>query len=144
MEIRFNDGVKDVALTEVNKDNYIVPENEKHLYHCKLEMVKFDSSTGKRLSAPRIQKFGQKVYESTIIPSLKRQGYTIELLYSPTAYLAQIEEQKKESAALMQRKKDEALQAKIDAAVEAALKAQAEAHQKEIEDAVAKAMAKKK
>lgn len=51
---------KDVAITDVNPENYIVPSNEQHLYHCIIEVRKFDSETGKRLSTPRIQKFGKR------------------------------------------------------------------------------------
>lgn len=46
---------KDVAITYVTPENYIVPSNEQHLYHCVIEVRKFDSETGKRLSVPRIQ-----------------------------------------------------------------------------------------
>ena len=56
---------KDVAITEVTPENYIVPEKEKGMYHCIIEVRKFDSETGKRLSVPRIQKFGKKVFENT-------------------------------------------------------------------------------
>ena len=68
---------KDVAITYVTPENYIVPSNEQHLYHCVIEVRKFDSETGKRLSVPRIQKFGKKSFENGILDALKKQGYTI-------------------------------------------------------------------
>lgn len=78
---------KDVAITEVTPENYIVPENEKHLYHCIIEVKKFDSETGKRLSIPRVQKFGKKGYENDIADNLKKQGYTITVLHDPNEYI---------------------------------------------------------
>ena len=78
---------KDVAIIDVTPENYIVPDNEKHLYHCVIEIKKFDSETGKRLSIPRIQKFGKKGYENSIAENLKKQGYTITVLHDPNEYM---------------------------------------------------------
>ena len=84
---------KDVAITDVTPENYIVPSNEQHLYHCVIEVRKFDSETGKRLSVPRIQKFGKKSFENGILDALKKQGYTITVLHDPNEYVkAQAEE----------------------------------------------------
>ena len=53
MRVKVSEGkTKDVAIIDVTPDNYIVPDNEKHLYHCVIEIKKFDSETGKRLSIP--------------------------------------------------------------------------------------------
>ena len=30
---------KDVAITDVTPENYIVPSNEQHLYHCIIEVL---------------------------------------------------------------------------------------------------------
>ena len=78
---------KDVAIIDVMPENYIVPDNEKHLYHCVIEINKFDSETGKRLSIPCIQKFGKKGYENSIAENLKKQGYTITVLHDPNEYM---------------------------------------------------------
>ena len=78
---------KDVAIIDVTPENYIVPDNEKHLYHCVIEIKKFDSETGKRLSIPRIQIFGKKGYENSIAEKLKKQGYTITVLHDPNEYM---------------------------------------------------------
>ena len=65
MRVKVSEGkTKDVAIIDVTPENYIVPDNEKHLYHCVIEIKKFDSETGKRLSIPHIQKFGKKGYET--------------------------------------------------------------------------------
>lgn len=126
MKVRTEDGkVKDVQVVEVTRDNYIVPENEKHLYHCKIEVRKFDSETGKRLSVPRIQKFGKKVFENNVQYNLKRQGYTIEVLHDPAEYIAEMEAKKAaqtEQAIKAAKAAEEARRkAEIDKAVKAAL-----------------------
>ena len=94
MRVKVNDGkTKDVAITDVNPENYVVPSNEQHLYHCVIEVRKFDSETGKRLSVPRIQKFGKKSFENGILDALRKQGYTITILHDPNEYVkAQAEE----------------------------------------------------
>ncbi len=63
-------------------DGYVVPFNEKHLYHCKIEVKKFNAETGERMSKPRIQKFGIKTFQ-LVYPKLIEQGYTVDILYSP-------------------------------------------------------------
>ena len=74
--------IKDVSIDKVNDENYIVPANERHLWHCIIEVKKFNPETGERLSKPRVQKFGQKAYE-LILPKLKEQGYTVTVLHNP-------------------------------------------------------------
>jgi hypothetical protein len=73
---------KDVAIEKVNDENYIVPANERHLFHCIIEVRKFNAETGERLSKPRVQKFGQKAFE-IVLPKLKQQGYTVTILHNP-------------------------------------------------------------
>ena len=88
MRVKVSEGkTKDVAIIDVTPENYIVSDNEKHLYHCVIEIKKFDSETGKRLSIPRIQKFGKKGYENSIADNLKKQGYTITVLHDPNEYM---------------------------------------------------------
>ena len=111
---------KDVAITDVTPENYIVPSNELHLYHCVIEVRKFDSETGKRLSVPRIQKFGKKSFENGILDALKKQGYTITVLHDPNEY---VKAQAEEKAAADAKAKAEA-EAKAKAEEKAALKAE--------------------
>jgi hypothetical protein len=111
---------KDVAITDVTPENYIVPSNEQHLYHCVIEVRKFDSETGKRLSVPRIQKFGKKSFENGILDALKKQGYTITILHDPNEY---VKAQAEEKAAADAKAKAEA-EAKAKAEEKAALKAE--------------------
>lgn len=111
---------KDVAITDVTPENYIVPSNEQHLYHCVIEVRKFDSETGKRLSVPSIQKFGKKSFENGILDALKKQGYTIIVLHEPNEYVKAQAEEKAARAAAQQK----AAEAKDKAEEKAALKAE--------------------
>lgn len=140
MLVRLQDGrLKDVAVTEVTKENYIVPQNERNVYHCKIEITQFDNRTGKRISTPRIQKFDKKEYETIVETNLKLQGYVVEVLYNPTEYLQMVKKQRAGIGNGIQRANS---QAEIDAAVAKALAQQKAAFDKQLEDAVAKAMAK--
>ena len=85
MIVKFEGNLKDVPVTQVTPENYIVPEKEKHVYHTIIEVKKFNAETGERLSKPRVQKFGAKSFRS-ILNGLKRQGYTVTVLYDPTEY----------------------------------------------------------
>lgn len=132
MLVRLQDGrLKDVAVTEVTKENYIVPQNEQGVYHCKIEIIKFNQDNGKRLSKPRIQKFGKKAFDGIVKQQLELQGYTVEVLHDPTEWL----EKHNVSNNVSQ-------QALIDSAVKNALAQQKAAFDKQLEEAVAKAMAK--
>lgn len=131
MRVKVSEGkTKDVAITDVTPENYIVPDNEKHLYHCVIEIKKFDSETGKRLSIPRIQKFGKKGYENSIADNLKKQGYTITVLHAPNEYMkakAEADEKakaEKAKAAEEKAKADAKADAKAKAEEKAALKAE--------------------
>lgn len=140
MLVRLQDGrLKDVDVTEVTKDNYIVPQNERNVYHCKIEITQFDNRNGKKISRPRIQKFDKKEYETIVERNLKLQGYVVEVLYNPTEYLQSVKKQRAGIANGIQHANS---QAEIDAAVAKALAQQKAAFDKQLEEAVAKAMAK--
>ena len=117
---------KDVAITDVTPENYIVPSNEQHLYHCIIEVRKFDSETGKRLSVPRIQKFGKKSFENGILDALKKQGYTITVLHDPNEYVKAQAEEKAARTAAQQKAAEEKAAADVKAKAEAEAKAKAE------------------
>ena len=134
MLVKFENGVKDVDLLEVTKDNYIVPENEKGVYHLKLEQRKFDANSGKRLSRPRIQKCGKKMFELNLQHNLPQQGYTIEILWNPNTYLQEVEEQKKIKASIKKAEAEAKMQERIDAAVEAAIEKKSKSRSKKTEN----------
>lgn len=122
MRVKVSEGkTKDVAIIDVTPENYIVPDNEKHLYHCVIEIKKFDSETGKRLSIPRIQKFGKKGYENSIADNLKKQGYTITVLHDPNEYM------KAKAEADEKAKAEKAKAAEEKAKADAKAKAEADA-----------------
>ena len=127
MQVKVSEGkTKDVAIIDVTPENYIVPDNEKHLYHCVIEIKKFDSETGKRLSIPRIQKFGKKGYENSIADNLKKQGYTITVLHDPNEYVKAQAEEKAARIAAQQKAAEEKAAADAKAKAEAEAKAKAE------------------
>lgn len=131
MRVKVSEGkTKDVAIIDVTPENYIVPDDEKHLYHCVIEIKKFDSETGKRLSIPRIQKFGKKGYENSIADNLKEQGYTITVLHDPNEYM---------KAKAEADEKAKAEKAKADAKADAKAKAEADAKARAEEKAALKA-----
>jgi hypothetical protein len=130
MRVKVSEGkIKDVSIFDVTPENYIVPDNEKHLFHCVIEIKKFDSETGKRLSIPRIQKFGKKGYENSIAEHLKKQGYTITVLHDPNEYMK--EQAEAESVARAEREKAALEKAKADAKAKAEAEAKAKAAEKE-------------
>lgn len=137
---------KDVAITDVNPENYIVPSNEQHLYHCVIEVRKFDSETGKRLSVPRIQKFGKKSFENGILDALRKQGYTITILHDPNEYVKAQAEEKAALTAAQQKAAEEkaALKAEILAGLKAEGVVPAEPAKETKADAKAKAEAEDK
>jgi hypothetical protein len=145
MRVKVSEGkTKDVAIIDVTPENYIVPDNEKHLYHCVIEIKKFDSETGKRLSIPRIQKFGKKGYENSIAENLKKQGYTITVLHDPNEYMkakAEADEKAKaeKAKAAEEKAKADAKAAEEKAKADAKAKAEADAKARAEEKAALKA-----
>lgn len=111
---------KNVTVDKLTADNYAVPAGEELLYHCVIEVVQYDPKTGVKISKPRVQKFGKKTFETLVQKTLRKQGYTVNILHSPVGY-----------AEALAKKKAEAEKAKFDAAVakavEAALAKKAEA-----------------
>lgn len=74
---------KEVLVTEITAENYLVEENEKGFFHCKLEIKAFSPTTGERLSRPYIQKFDAKGFEQMLF-NLKKLGYSVDILHDPT------------------------------------------------------------
>jgi len=108
---------RDTPIEKLTPDNYIVPKGEEKDYHAVIEVVQYDPKTGKKLSRPRVQKFGRKTFESHVHASLRKQGYDITILHDPNEWIK--EQQAK--AAEQAKQKAQAEQAKFDAAVAAAV-----------------------
>ena len=74
---------RDTPIEKLTPENYIVPKGEEMDYHAVIEVRQFDPKTGNRISTPRIQKFGMKEWQSVMQSSLRKQGYTVEILHDP-------------------------------------------------------------
>ena len=99
-------------IEKITPENYKVPKGEERSYHCIIECIQYDSKTGKKISVPRIQKFGRKMFESHVYSSLKKQGYNVIILHNPTEWLkeqAEIAKQKAEEAAAKKAEEEKAL-----------------------------------
>lgn len=114
--------LKDVSLLEVTPENFIVPEGQESSYHCRIEVVKFNSETGERISKPRLQVFGRKFFESFGLHNLKKMGYKVDILHDPKKWEAEngakIEAKKKELAEAAKQAEKEKLKAEILAELE--------------------------
>ena len=112
---------RDTPIEKLTAENYIVPKGEEKDYHAVIEVIQYDPKTGKRLSRPRVQKFGKKIFEAHVGDSLRKQGYTVTILHDPNVWMkeqaAKSEQAAKEAAAA----KAKAEQEKFDAAVAAAV-----------------------
>lgn len=112
---------RDTPIERLTPDNYIVPKGEERAYHAVIEVKQFDPKTGKRISTPRVQKFGKKSFESHIADSLRKQGYEILILHDPNAWIKDQQAKAAELAKAEAEAKKKAEQEKFDAAVAAAV-----------------------
>ena len=117
-----------IDIEKLTPENYIVPKGEERSYHCIIEVVQFDSKTGKKVSRPRIQKFGKKMFEAHIYSSLKKQGYSVTIRHDPNDWIKKNEEEKakkaKELAEAKAKAKKEAFEKAVQAEVAKQLAAQ--------------------
>lgn len=120
---------RDTPIEKLTAENYIVPTGEERVYHVIIEVVQFDPRTGKRISRPRVQKFGKKIFEAFVADSLRKQGYTVTILHDPNVWLKEQAEKAEQQAKEQAEAKAKAEQEKFDAAVAAAV-AKALAEQK--------------
>lgn len=129
---------RDTAIENLTPENYIVPAGEERAYHCVIEVKQFDPKTGKRLSKPRVQKFGKKAFETHVRASLQKTGYDIIILHDPNEWLKDKQAEAAKQAKAAAEAKAKAEQEKFDAAVKAAVDAQvAEAVKKAVADVLA-------
>lgn len=123
--MRTKDG-RDLPVLDITADNYIVPQGEEMAVHAKIEVRQFDPKTGNRISTPRIQKFGMKEWQSVMQSSLRKQGYTVEILHDPFKFAQEHAAQVAAAQAAKAQAAQEAAEAK-KAAELAAIKEQAKA-----------------
>ena len=112
---------RDTPIERLTPDNYIVPKGEERAYHAVIEVKQFDPKTGKRISQPRVQKFGKKSFESHISDSLRKQGYDVLILHDPNAWIKEQQAKATERAKAQEEAKKKAEQERFDAAVAAAV-----------------------
>lgn len=112
---------RDTPIEKLTAENYIVPKGEEKDYHAVIEVTQFDPKTGKRLSKPRVQKFGKKIFETHVADSLRKQGYTVTILHDPNAWLKEQAAKREQAAKEAAAAKAKADQEKFDAAVAAAV-----------------------
>lgn len=112
---------RDTPIEKLTAENYIVPKGEEKDYHAVIEVVQYDPKTGKRLSRPRVQKFGKKIFEAHVADSLRKQGYTVTILHDPNVWLKEQAAKREQAAKEAAAAKAKADQEKFDAAVAAAV-----------------------
>ena len=110
---------RDLPIEQITIDNYEVPRGEEMVYHVKIEVKQFNSKTGERVSRPRIQKFGMKTWESSVRDSLRKQGYTMEILHDPNTWIAENRAQIESLKAQKRESEKAALKAEILAELKA-------------------------
>ena len=110
---------RDLPIEQITSENYVVPSGEEHVYHVKIEVKQFNSKTGERISRPRIQKFGMKTWESSVRDSLRKQGYTMEIIHDPNTWIAENRAQIESLKAQKRESEKAALKAEILAELKA-------------------------
>ena len=108
---------RDTPIEKLTPENYIVPRGEEQVYHAVIEVVQFDQKTGKRVSKPRVQKFGKKMFETHVLNSLRKQGYTVTILHDPNKWITEQQEKAAKSKAEQEAAKAKEEKEKFNAAV---------------------------
>lgn len=108
---------RDTPIEKLTAENYIVPKGEERDYHAVIEVVQFDPKTGKKLSKPRVQKFGKKMFETIVQDGLRKQGYNVTILHNPNEWIKEQQDAAAKAKAERDAEKAKAEQEKFDAAV---------------------------
>ena len=109
------------ALLNLTPETYECPKGEERSYHVLQEVKQFDPKTGKRISSPRIQKYGAKMWNTLIYDNLLKQGYDIKILHDPKKWEAEHQAELKAAAKAKAEAKAAEEKAAFDAAVAAAV-----------------------
>lgn len=112
---------RDTAIENLTASNYAVPKGEERYYHAVIEVKQFDPKTGKRLSIPRVQKFGKKIFETSVLANLRKQGYEVTILHNPNEWIKEQQAKAAEQAKAEAEAKAKTEQERFDAAVAAAV-----------------------
>lgn len=109
---------RDLPIESLTPDNYLVPAGEEKSYHCVIEVVQYNQKTGDKISRPRVQKFGKKIFESVVESSLRKQGYKVIILHDPNDWLKEQAVKRAEAAKKAAEDKAKAEEERINALVE--------------------------
>ena len=109
---------RDLPIESLTPDNYLVPAGEEKSYHCVIEVVQYNQKTGDKISRPRVQKFGKKIFESVVESSLRKQGYKVIILHDPNDWLKDQAVKRAQAAKKAAEDKAKAEEERINALVE--------------------------
>ena len=112
---------RDFPIEKITPENYVVPKGEEKDYHAIIEVVQYDPKSGRKLSRPRVQKFGKKQFETSVLASLRKQGYTVTILHDPNTWIAEQQAKAAQAKAEAEQAKAKAEKERFDAAVAAAV-----------------------
>jgi uncharacterized protein with ATP-grasp and redox domains len=115
---------RDTPIEKLTPENYIVPRGEEQVYHAVIEVVQYNQKTGERVSKPRVQKFGKKMFETHVLNSLRKQGYTVTILHDPNKWIKEQQEKSAKAKAEQEAAKAKEEEEKFNAAVAAAVAAE--------------------
>lgn len=115
---------RDLPIEQITSENYEVPRGEEMVYHVKIEVKQFNQKTGERISRPQIQKFGMKTWQGSVRDSLVKQGYTIDVLHDPMAWIGENKARVEAEKAAAMKAEKEAEKEAMKAAILEELKAQ--------------------
>lgn len=107
---------KESSVEMLTADNYLVPVGEERMYHCVIESTFFDNKTGKKLSRPRLQKYGRKIFDTVVRASLLKEGYDVRILHDPNVWIETHKAEiaaKKQAAAKAQQEKFSAMEKEL-------------------------------
>ena len=106
---------------KLTPEPYVVPKGEERYYHALIEVKQFDPKTGQRISRPRVQKFGKKIFDRVVRDALMKQGYEVTILHNPTEWIKAQAAQQAASAKAAREAKEKAEAEKMQAAIDAAV-----------------------
>ncbi|MBR4266827.1 MAG: hypothetical protein IKQ46_12305 [Bacteroidales bacterium] len=83
MLAKFNDGVKDLPLEQINKENYIHEDKSGRYVHAVIEVKAYSPVDGRKISSPQLQFFDLAMVKRGLLENLKKQGYTVNVVFDP-------------------------------------------------------------
>lgn len=111
------------SLDEITPELYVCPAGEERSYHVVQEVVEY-TRKGQRVSSPRLQKYGRKIFETIMRDSLMKQGYDVKILHNPKEWLANVAQAQKAEAEKRKAERKAAEKEAMKAEIMAELKAE--------------------